>query len=155
MKALSPGVIGVTLVLLLLIPFTGYSATFTSSTNGNWSASSTWGGAGVPGNTDDVIIKHGTTVTVNGTYTCHNLSIGDATTGVTTVNIGSGNSLTINGACSINPSNLSNTYTLNAGSGSVNIAGTLTWASSGTNLIEAGTGTVTFTPAVTSANNFS
>src|SRR5262249_37507012 len=38
---------------------------YTSSQNGNWSASSTWGGAGVPGASDTAIISSGTTVTVD------------------------------------------------------------------------------------------
>lgn len=33
-------------------------ATFTSTQNGNWSSSSTWGGAGVPGNGDYVTVAH-------------------------------------------------------------------------------------------------
>ncbi len=126
------------------------ATTYTSSgTGGNWSAAATWGGAGVPGSTDNVIIAHGTTVTVNGNYTCNNLTIGDATATAATLTVSSTYALTINGTCSINPSNGSSTYTLNAATGTVNIAGTLSWSSSGTDIIQASSGTVNFTPAVT------
>jgi hypothetical protein len=130
-----------------------FAATYTSSgTGGSWSSAATWGGAGVPGSSDNVIIAHGTTVTVNGNYTCTNLTIGDATASAATVTVSSTNTLTISGACSINPSNGSSTYTLNAATGTVNIAGTLAWSTSGTDIIEAGAGTLTFTPAVTIAS---
>ena len=139
------------LVVLLITSFTqGYATTYTSSgTGGLWNSSSTWGGAGVPGSSDNVIISHGTTVTVNGAYTCNNVTIGDATSSAATLTVSSTNMLTINGALSINPSNTSSTYTLNAAAGTVKVAGTMSWSTSGTNLIEASTGTLTFTPAVT------
>jgi hypothetical protein len=131
-----------------------HAASFTSSgSGGNWSNAATWGGAGVPGSSDNVTIAHGTTVTVNGNYSCNNLTIGDATSSAATLTVSSTNTLTINGACSINPNNLSSTYTLNASSGTVNIAGTFSWSTSGTDLVEAGTGTLTFTPAITIASS--
>ncbi len=43
----------------------GFSAAFTSTQNGDWSSSATWGGAGVPGNNDTVTIAHNVTVDVN------------------------------------------------------------------------------------------
>ena len=138
-------------VLVLLISFTkSHATTYTSSgTGGLWNSSGTWGGAGVPGSSDNVIIAHGTTVTVNGNYTCNNVTIGDATASAATLTVSSTNMLTINGALSINPNNTTSTYTLNAATGTVKIAGTMSWSTSGTDLIEASTGTLTFTPAVT------
>jgi hypothetical protein len=137
--------------LSLLTFLTARATNYTSTGSGNWSSSSTWSPSGVPGSNDNVTVAHGNTVTVNGNYTCKNLTIGDATSGATTVNVSTGYTLTITGACSINPSNLNNTYTLNAGAGTVAVAGTYAMGTSGTNIIEAGTGTLTFTPAVTIA----
>ena len=137
-------------LFLLSCVFQSHATLYTSSgTGGNWSSSATWGGAGVPGNSDNVIISHGTTVTVNGSYTCNNVTIGDATATAATLTVSSTNSLTINGACSINPSNGGSTYTLNAATGSINIAGTFSWSTSGTNIIEASSGTLNITPAIT------
>ena len=141
------------LLLLLCSIMRGFATNYTSSTTGNWSSSATWGGAGVPGSSDNVTIAHGTTVTVNGNYTCNNVTIGDATATAATLTVSSTNTLTINGACSINPSNGSSTYTLNAATGTVNVAGTLSWSTSGTNILETGSGTITFTPAVTIASS--
>ncbi len=44
--------------------FTAHAAVFTSSQNGNWNVSATWGGAGVPGASDEVVISAGDTVTL-------------------------------------------------------------------------------------------
>jgi|GEM_PF-3565715 len=139
------------LLLLLLSGFLrGYATNYTSSgTGGIWSSSSTWGGAGVPGSSDNVTIAHGTTVTVNGNYTCNNVTIGDATVSAATLTVSSTNTLTINGACSINPNNGGSTYTLNAATGTISVAGTLAWSTSGTDVMECGSGTVVFTPSVT------
>src|SRR4051812_4143044 len=50
--------------------------TYTSSgTGGDWDNAATWGGAGVPQATDDVIIAHGTTVVVNGKHACKAITI--------------------------------------------------------------------------------
>ena len=40
-------------------------ASYTSTTSGNWSSTSTWGGSGPPGNGDTATIASGTTVTVD------------------------------------------------------------------------------------------
>lgn len=40
-----------------------FAAIYTSTTNGNWNAASTWGGAGTPTDGDVVIIKHNVTLT--------------------------------------------------------------------------------------------
>ena len=51
--------------LLLWFVLTGlaaHAASFTSSQSGGWSTPATWGGAGVPGNGDTVIIRHTVTL---------------------------------------------------------------------------------------------
>ena len=50
---------------------------YTSAQNGNWSSSSTWSPAGVPGATDNVIINH--TVTNDGGASVNNITIGTGT----------------------------------------------------------------------------
>jgi len=50
--------------LLLAVAIPLGAATFTSSQNGNWSASSTWGGAGVPGAGDTANVGHTVTLDV-------------------------------------------------------------------------------------------
>lgn len=56
-----------TACLLLCSSFlTVRATTYTASTNGNWSAAATWGGAGVPGTGDVAIIPAGITVTIDG-----------------------------------------------------------------------------------------
>ena len=144
-------------VLLLSLPcYKGWANTYTSSTNGNWGSSATWGGAGVPGINDNVIIHGNTTVTIDGTDSCNNLTIGDATNNATTLQItASGKSLYIKGALSINPSSINQAITLNAGPGTIKVAGTFpTWCSTqGTNSIQVSTGTITFTPAITISTN--
>ena len=142
-----------TMLVLFLIHLSASAVTKTSQATGNWSASGTWNPAGMPANGDDVIIHGGNVVTVDGAYTCHNLDIGDATSGVTTVTVSGVNGLTINGDLRINPSNKANTYTLAAAAGTVNVAGTFsTWGTTNTNTLSVSTGTITFTPAVTIAN---
>lgn len=53
----------------LSLSFKAYATSFTSSQTGDWSSSSTWGGAGVPGAGDIATISDGTTVTVSDTRT--------------------------------------------------------------------------------------
>lgn len=55
------------LFVILSIPCS--TAIFTSSQNGNWSSSLTWGGAGVPTASDNVVINHTVTLTANTTVT--------------------------------------------------------------------------------------
>ncbi|HLP20569.1 MAG TPA: hypothetical protein VK174_09725, partial [Chitinophagales bacterium] len=143
------------LLFFLLLLAVGYNndlqaATKTSAATGNWSAAATWSPSGVPAPGDDVIIRGGHVVTVNGAYTCNNLDLGDATSGTTTLTVTVGNSLTINGAVRINPNNTASTYTLDAGAGTINMNGTFTsWSTSGTNSIRVSTGTFNITPAIT------
>ena len=55
--------------------------TKTATVTGNWNDGTIWSPSGVPKDTDNVIINSGVTVTVNGTNTCRNLSIGNSTPG--------------------------------------------------------------------------
>ena len=83
------------------------AATFTSSSNGLWSNSSTWGGGGIPNFGDDVIISPGTTVTVDiNTATCQNITING------TLNFNAAINLDVNGSWI-------NSGVFTAGSGSV------------------------------------
>lgn len=54
---------------LLLLPCSAWSAAYIASVTGNWSASATWGGAGVPGTGDTATINNGVTVTQDGNVT--------------------------------------------------------------------------------------
>ena len=136
------------MLALLLFVLRSYGTTYTSNANGNWSSTSTWSPSGVPGINDTVIIHGNTQVTIDGADSCKNLTIGDATNNPTTLQItASGKSLYIKGALSINPNSLNQPYTLNAGPGTIKVAGTFpTWCSTtGTNTISVSTGTITFT----------
>lgn len=139
------------LLLLLPLDYQANAATITSNATGNWSAGSTWVGGVVPSSTDNVIIASNHVVTVNGAYTCANLTIGSNSSSPTLKITTAGNTLTVTGVLTMNSGNLSGTYTLDAGPGVININGTMSWASTGgSNIIETtSTGTVNFTPAVT------
>jgi hypothetical protein len=52
---------------LILFATLAHSTTYTSSQNGNWNLSSTWGGAGTPGDGDNAIIGHAVTITASAT----------------------------------------------------------------------------------------
>lgn len=131
-----------------------YAVTKTSSASGNWGADATWSPSGVPSVSDDVIISSGHVVTVNGNYTCNNLTIGtnsafDASVIITV----STNSLAINGDLQLNPHNKAKNYILDAGPGSISISGTLSvWGTSGTNKLMIGAGTMTISPAISITN---
>lgn len=139
------------LILFVIIGYNSQALTITSAATGNWSAGATWVGGVAPSSTDNVIIASSHIITVNGAYTCANLTIGSSnnspTLRITTV----GNSLSITGLLTMNSGNFGGTYTLDAGPGTVNINGTISWAStSGSNIIQtSSTGTVNFTPAIT------
>ncbi|MBT8327934.1 MAG: hypothetical protein KJP21_09435, partial [Bacteroidia bacterium] len=66
-------------VLLVLLGIQLNAATITSnSTGGDWSSSSTWVGGVVPGSLDDVVING--TVTLDGNYSCNNITIASTAT---------------------------------------------------------------------------
>lgn len=93
-------------------------AAFTSSQTGNWSASSTWGGAGVPGSGDTVSIgAHTITVDVN---TAVGTSPNDITTAVISMTSGSSVLIVATGATLTVKGNIGevngSTLTMNAGS---------------------------------------
>src|SRR5580765_941768 len=52
-----------------------HAANFTSTQSGSWGNSATWGGAGVPGAGDNVIISVGHTVTEDANRTCGDLTV--------------------------------------------------------------------------------
>lgn len=137
--------------MLLLSCTFSFAATKTATTTGNWSNGSIWSPTGVPAPGDDVIINSGITVTVDSIFECNNLDLGNSTGSNTTLRITTvGKSLAINGDFRMNPSDKNNTYTLEAGPGSINIAGTFSkWSNTGTNQFKVGTGSLSFTPAVT------
>ncbi len=85
--------------------------TFTSSQNGDWSSSATWGGVGVPGINDSVIIKNNITISDDRSIKGVNIS-------------GSGHTITINTSATLTVYgdwNNTNTYTM-AASGTVEFA---------------------------------
>jgi fibronectin-binding autotransporter adhesin len=142
------------LLVLVLVHGSASAVTKTSAGTGNWGTAATWSPSGVPASTDDVIISSGDVITVNGNYTCNNLDIGTSANNDATLQITvSSNSLTINGAIRINPSNKTKVFTLDAGPGTIYLAGTFTsWSTSGTNKLVIGTGTMTITPAISIAS---
>ncbi|MES2622319.1 MAG: hypothetical protein V4615_15820, partial [Bacteroidota bacterium] len=131
-----------------------YAVTKTSVSTGNWGADATWSPSGIPSTSDDVIISSGHMVTVDGNYTCNNLSIGtnnasDASV-IITVSI---NSLAINGDLQLNPYNKTKNYILDAGPGTVLIAGTFSaWGTSGINKLMIGAGIMTVSPIINITN---
>jgi hypothetical protein len=63
------------LIVLIVSNYIINAATITNSVSGTWSSPSIWTGGVVPGATDDVIIRNGSTVTLDANYTCLSLSI--------------------------------------------------------------------------------
>lgn len=124
--------------------------TKTATASGNWSNSSIWSPAGIPSDTDNVIINSGITVTVDGDYTCRNLNVGHNSSSTTMLKIiTAGNSLTVTGDLDFNPSNRSASFTIDAGPGDISFNGTFShWSTSGTNRFQVGTGSISFTPSV-------
>lgn len=138
-------------LFLLFVGTRSVAATITSAGTGLWGAGGTWVGGVAPSSTDNVIIATSHVITVNGIYTCANLTIGSSGLSPTVKITAAANSLTITGLLTMNSGNFGGTYTLDAGPGTININGTISWAStSGTNLIETtSTGTVNIAPAIT------
>jgi len=63
--------------IALIFPVFIFAATKTASVTGNWNNTATWGGAAVPGGSDDIVINQGITATLVADYT---------TTGTLTLN---------------------------------------------------------------------
>lgn len=57
------------------------AGTFISITTGNWGTGSTWNAGTVPTNGDNVTIANGHVVTIDGSYGCTNLTVGQGTSG--------------------------------------------------------------------------
>ncbi|MES2620720.1 MAG: hypothetical protein V4615_07700, partial [Bacteroidota bacterium] len=143
------------IIFLLLSAFNSNAATKTSTGTVNWGTAASWSPSGVPASGDDVIIRSGDVVTVDNIFTCNNLNLGNGTNSNATLQIiAAGNSLTINGDLKINSGARNKIFLLDAGPGTLNIAGTFsTWGTTGTNSIDVGTGTINFTPAITITSN--
>ena len=52
-------------LIVLCVAAPGFAASFSSTTSGNWSSASTWGGAGVPGSGDTATVNGGHVVTLD------------------------------------------------------------------------------------------
>ncbi len=83
---------------------TSAAGTKTSNvTTGNWSTNGSWTPSGVPTATDNVIIKNGHTITINGNAQCNNLTVGQGSSGTLRLgNNGTSRILTVNGNVTIN-----------------------------------------------------
>lgn len=140
---------------------------YTRGAGGNWSNPATWSTAGcngaaassVPGPLDNVIICNSNaggavTVTVDGNYTCNNLTIGNGNNNCY-LNIAGTYTLNINGDLKINSSCWNQTYRLDVGNGVVNVNGTFSqWCTTnGNNQIWIGQGKIVFNPAVNQTTN--
>lgn len=123
------------LVLLVLV-FTIFinsilnGASYTSTQNGTWSSATTWGGTGIPGDGDNVIIEHNITITLN-----------------KIIGTGSGTAITINNSGTLT---LNSNFTLTC-KGNIIASGTIT--------LEAGSNLEMDTPSpsliqLTSGNTF-
>ncbi|MDR9488629.1 MAG: hypothetical protein RI557_11290, partial [Salibacter sp.] len=69
----------------------GSAAQSSTTQNGNWSSTSTWGSGTIPASGNDIAIKNSTTL--DGDYTCDTLVVNSGAS----LTVSSGNSLTVNG----------------------------------------------------------
>jgi autotransporter-associated beta strand protein len=117
-------------------------ATFRTQSSGNWTNSAIWvivsgtDGDGVPDSNDDVIVRGGFEVTINGNSTCSNLQIG----GIPGASLNNSGTVTFGGAFTLTVGNsvtvggYGNTFwsgTLNFISNSTLVASNLTFGNSG------------------------
>ncbi len=145
----------VPVLTFLLAGNPAYAVTKAFVGSGNWSNASNWSPSGVPASSDDVTIPSGFSVTVDGNYSCNVLKMGTISADDASVLItNSSNSLTINGDLQLNSKDKNKIYILDAGPGSIYVNGTFShWGTAGTNTIRVGSGSVTFSPAVSISNN--
>src|SRR2546421_5097776 len=98
-----------------------FAASFSSTTSGNWSSVSTWGGAGVPGSGDTATVNGGHVVTLDIPVTVATLTLGggqiNGTQSIAVTSAFNWNSGTLSGG-----GNITNTATSTA---TLNGAGTL------------------------------
>jgi len=87
------------IALMSLLPIMSYGATYTATQSGNWNNTATWGGAGIPGASDDVNNTQGKTITLTSDATCKNLILGNW--GGEVIALGS-NNLSVSGNLSFN-----------------------------------------------------
>jgi fibronectin-binding autotransporter adhesin len=102
------------LILLILIiqPFLVWATNYTSTTNGNWSSSSTWSPSGVPGSSDNVTIAN--TVTLDANENVNSITINSSKT----LTVSSSNTLTVYG-------NFTNNGTFTYTTGTVTFVGSV------------------------------
>ncbi|MEI7982509.1 MAG: hypothetical protein WCI71_12720, partial [Bacteroidota bacterium] len=143
------------LILVILDGTSAFAVTKTSSQSGNWSASSTWGGAATPSAGDDVIINGGFTVTADvANAECLSLQIGGSvqTAGTGVLSFTGGSVLLVNGLVNIGPFNNNNTAgSLNMANGGTLLCNGITVGRLGT--WTAGTGTIELTATNTIPSN--
>lgn len=140
---------------------------YTRGSGGNWSNPNTWSTAGcngsaatsVPGPLDNVVICNSNgggavTVTVDGNFTCNNLTIGVGNNDCF-LQIAGTYTLNINGDLKINSGCFNQTYRLDVANGRVNVNGTFsTWCTTnGTNQIWVNQGYLYFAPTVNLTTN--
>jgi hypothetical protein len=156
MKLVTPFIM---IISVILFTYNTFAATYFARQTGNWSSPATWslscGGpaaTSIPGAMDDVVITcnlNAYTVTVDGNFSCNNLTIGQADRNAILQITNAANSLTINGNLSINTGNFNRTYRLNAGPGQITINNIAFWSTiTGVNEIALTTGTINFNSAI-------
>ena len=116
-------------LVLLLVFGNAKAATITSTTTGgNWNATSTWAGGVIPSATDDVVLGTNATITVTADASCATLTFGTATQ-TTTLNINTGITLNVSGLITI-PRASSGMNSIAVGAGILN-AGSITFTVGG------------------------
>lgn len=150
------------LSVLAFLGFDASAANFTSAKSGNWNDPTTWGGASVPGSSDNVTISGNFTVTVDiASATCSTLQVGPTSGNSTgTLAFNSGSQLTVGSGGATLGGGGGRTGTLDMTNGGTLIIGTgSSLTNSGPSGFTAGSGTVVFNgaaqtvPALSSAYN--
>lgn len=138
------------MLLIAVLPVTLFGVTYTSTTSGVWSSSTTWGGSGTPSAGDTVIIKNGSTVTVDiSSAQCGEVYLGSNTNpnkGDGTISFNSGSQLTSTGT--VNFGDGGNSGYVNMTSGGTFITNVWNGKKGG---LTSGTGTIRYTGIFTLA----